>query len=211
MTTMLYTVMLLLFAQLCTPLSVPFDQTRRALLTTLATTTAIPTATNVPTNATSRDPLLAFFNSVPSYTLCTPTLTPYCVVNDDAKIVQYMFTSLQDCKSVLASCAKSDLKANASDKIYKGATIGKLPMSEVYLLSLLKNVKGQYYRFSPSPASLESALNRTNLESLPDGKVPLFFDDNLAVMDGQGEQVKYLYLEVRALQVAKTMSREGAF
>lgn len=130
-----------------------------------------PSPASASASASAPDPLLRFFNSAPCYTLVTPASAPYCVVNSDAKIVSYYFPSLTSCESVLKSCLSSDSKSAPDSRIYKGATVGHLPMSQVYLLSLLRNVQGQYYRFSASDEALADALDRTNVERLPDGKV----------------------------------------
>lgn len=115
------------------------------------------------------------------------------VVDESAKIVAYFFTSPVEAGRIIAEGKDSARKewgdGKGKDKdidpreIWKSATLSTLPLSSVLSLSLQGRTKsGVYFKMAPTESDLQDALNYTSIKGgLPDGKVPLFFSDDLAV------------------------------
>ena len=165
--------------------------------------------------------------SVPTWAITDSRGVPYMVVDDNAQIVAYFFTSYDEARRVLKSATKATEKGN----IWKGATITPLSLDAAVELSLKGKAStgGVNFKLAPAQEDLDKAIELTNLKNgLPEGKVPLFFSDKLkvpgnfydlrktkkkasteAAPDQAGTQVKPLFFSLAELEDAWKIYGDG--
>ncbi|GMH83944.1 hypothetical protein TL16_g09764 [Triparma laevis f. inornata] len=137
----------------------------------------------------SPDPLLRYFNDLPSYTL-TINSTPITVVNDRAEIESIYFPSYGVAESLLRGIKKSESSKPSKDKIYTDAQISSKPLSTVYLLSLQGKVNGQKYLIQNSDDNISVAKKIGKLETLKLGSVPIFYIEEMLI-----DSYQYLFFD----------------
>ncbi len=146
-----------------------------------------------------------------TYAITDPSGTPYMVVDDRARIICYFFTTEAEARRVLKS-AQAVKPTTGELNPWTTATVTPMGLdAAVSLQAKGKTASGTYFMITPNQSDLDDALNRTGVTELSDGKVPLFFSDDLRVPKGYGgsdtrpglsEQVKPLFFNVKDLSNA---------
>lgn len=143
---------------------------------------------------------------IPTFTIVDETGTPYMVVGEDAKLSAYFFTSYGEAERVLNLAKKSasralkelqtekngERKASGQEPLTKeeieeevginpweSARISSVPLDFAVTLSNRGKLKGAYFRVAPREKDIEDALVLDKSDDLEEGKVPLFYFDDL--------------------------------
>lgn len=180
----------------------------------------------------SQPKLASLLKRVPTFAIVDARGVPYFVVGEDAKLTSYFFLSYGEAKRILdvaVSSAdkairetKKEMKAKKvaltkddEDELgknpWKNARITSVPLDLAVSLASKGKLAGAYFRLAPSESDIEDALAADGSDDLPEGKVPLFYIEDMTITDGD-EVVSPLYFRKDQLitdyrrQVAKKNS-----
>ena len=161
----------------------------------------------------SQTKLASLLKRIPTFAIVDARGVPYFVVGEDAKLTSYFFLSYGEAKRILnvaVSSAdkairetKKEMKAKKvvltkddEDELginpWKNARITSVPLDLAVSLASKGKLAGAYFRLAPSESDIEDALAADGSDDLPEGKVPLFYIEDMTITDG-GEVVSPLY------------------
>eukprot|EP00571_Detonula_confervacea_P013979 CAMPEP_0172306510 /NCGR_PEP_ID=MMETSP1058-20130122/7563_1 /TAXON_ID=83371 /ORGANISM="Detonula confervacea, Strain CCMP 353" /LENGTH=361 /DNA_ID=CAMNT_0013018419 /DNA_START=162 /DNA_END=1247 /DNA_ORIENTATION=- len=156
---------------------------------------------------------------VPTFAIVDPRGVPYFVVGEDAKLTSYFFLSYEEAKRILDVAIKSSDKAIVETKKeikakngkltkedaeeiginpWKTARITSVSMDLAVSLAAKGKLAGAYFKLAPSESDIEDALAADGTDDLPEGKVPLFYMDDMTISD-RDEVVSPLYFQKEQL------------
>lgn len=157
--------------------------------------------------------LASLLKPVPTFAIVDPRGVPYFVVGEDAKLTSYFFLSYGEAKRILdVAISSSDRAIKATKKEIKAkrgvltkedeeeigtnpwrsARITSVPLDLAVSLASKGKLGGGYFRLAPSESDIEDALATDGTDDLPEGKVPLFYVENMTVSE-EGETRSPLY------------------
>lgn len=193
----------------------PLESSRRdVILTSLLTSAfiALPLpafaaeTTKSSEGVVSTGKLASLLSTIPTFAIVDPKGVPYFVVGEDAKLTSYFFLSYGETKRILDVANKSADKAikAAKDELkkkngvitkadeeeigtnpWKTARITSVPLDFAVSLSSKGKLAGAYFRLAPSESDIEDALSLDGSDDLPEGKVPLFYMEDMTLSNGQ--------------------------
>jgi hypothetical protein len=144
----------------------------------------------------SQSRLASLLKRIPTFAIVDNRGVPYFVVGEDAKLTSYFFIDYYEVKRILDVAILSADKAIQNTK--KEMKAKKVVLSEEDEDELEINpwrngkLAGAYFRIAPSQSDIEDALATDGSDDLPEGKVPLFYVEDMTFTDG-GEMVSPLY------------------
>jgi len=163
----------------------------------------------------SQSKLASLLKRIPTFAIVDTNGVPYFVVGEDAKLTSYFFTSYDEAKRILDVANKSsdkaikeskkELKQKNGGKLTKGdeeeiginpwksARITSVPLDLAVSLSSKGKLAGAYFKVSPSELDIEDALSIDGSDDLPEGKVPLFYIEDMTKVGNNGAKVSPLY------------------
>mmetsp|Transcript_14125 Transcript_14125/g.20568 ORF Transcript_14125/g.20568 Transcript_14125/m.20568 type:complete len:349 (-) Transcript_14125:185-1231(-) len=149
---------------------------------------------------------------IPTFTIVDKTGTPYMVVGEDAKMSAYFFTSFGEAERVLNLAKKSasrglkelqtekngerkaagqkpltkeEIEVEVGLNPWESARISSVPLDFAVTLSNRGKLKGAYFRVAPREEDIDDALVVDKSDDLEEGKVPLFYFDDLELESGK--------------------------
>lgn len=157
--------------------------------------------------------LAALLKPVPTFAIVDPDGVPYFVVGEDAKLTSYFFTSFGEAQRILDVAIKSSDKATKDSRKellakkksgskggsvtltkeeeeeiginpWKSSRITSVPLDLAVSLASKGKLGGGYFRVAPSETDIEDALGIDGTDDLPEGKVPLFYVDEMTLTPG---------------------------
>ena len=149
--------------------------------------------------------LASLLSSIPTFAIVDQKGVPYFVVGEDAKLTSYFFLSFGETKRILdvartsadkaIKVTKAELKKKngaltKSDEEeigtnpWKAARITSVPLDLAVSLSSKGKLAGAYFRLAPSESDIEDALSLDGSDDLPEGKVPLFYIEDMTIDGG---------------------------
>lgn len=164
----------------------------------------------------SQSKLASLLKRIPTFAIVDTNGVPYFVVGEDAKLTSYFFTSYDEAKRILDVANKSSDKAIKESKKelkqkkgkltkedeeeiginpWKSARITTVPLDLAVSLSSKGKLAGAYFKVSPSELDIEDALSIDGSDDLPEGKVPLFYIEDMATVGNDGAKVSPLYFQ----------------
>lgn len=167
----------------------------------------------------SQSKLASLLKRIPTFAIVDARGVPYFVVGEDAKLTSYFFLSYGEAKRILDVAIKSSDKAIAETKKeikakrgkvtkedeeeigmnpWKSARITSVPLDLAVSLASKGKLAGAYFRLAPSETDIEDALAADGSDDLPEGKVPLFYVEDMTITDGD-EVVSPLYFQKEQL------------
>jgi len=188
----------------------------------------------------SQSKLASLLKRIPTFAIVDANGVPYFVVGEDAKLTSYFFTSYNEAKRILDVAVKSSDKAIATTKKeikakngkltkedeeeiginpWKAARITSVPLDLAVTLSSKGKLAGAYFRVAPSELDIEDALATDGSDDLPEGRVPLFYIEDMTISNGGAggvtEEVSPLYFQKEQLisewkSQNKSKSKDGA-
>lgn len=163
----------------------------------------------------SQSKLASLLKRIPTFAIVDTNGVPYFVVGEDAKLTSYFFTSYDEAKRILDVANKSsdkaikeskkELKQKNGGKLtkldeeeiginpWKSARITSVPLDLAVSLSSKGKLAGAYFKVSPSELDIEDALSIDGSDDLPEGKVPLFYIEDMTTVGNNGAKVSPLY------------------
>lgn len=168
--------------------------------------------------------LASLLKTIPTFAIVDARGVPYFVVGEDAKLTSYFFLSYNEAKRILdvaISSSDNAIKEGRKDLIakkkakgengkltkeeeeelgtnpWKSARITSAPLDLAVSLASKGKIAGAYFRLAPSEADIEDALALDGSDDLPEGKVPLFYFEDMKVPSavGNNEEVSPLYFQ----------------
>jgi len=173
---------------------------------------------------------------IPTFTLVEKsTGVPYAVVGEDAKLTSYFFTSYKEASRILSLAStsadksvkevKAQLKMAGKSKEEIDEEIGSNPwknavisvvsldfaVSLVYAAQSSKRRNNMYFKVAPEEDVVEEAiaLSTPKIEELEEGKVPLFYMEDFAVLGKEGEKKTPLYFNKEELVNEWKLQQKG--
>jgi len=165
----------------------------------------------------SQSKLASLLSPIPTFAIVDPRGVPYFVVGEDAKLTSYFFVSYTEAKRILDVAISSSDKAIRETKKeikakrgvltkedeeeigtnpWKNARITSVPLDLAVSLASKGKLAGAYFRLAPSESDIEDALAADGSDDLPEGKVPLFYVEDMTISDGgNSEAVSPLYFQ----------------
>ena len=166
----------------------------------------------------SQSKLASLLKRIPTFAIVDTRGVPYFVVGEDAKLTSYFFTSYGEAKRILNVAIKSsdkairvtknEIKAKNNGKLtkedeeeiginpWKSARITSVPLDLAVSLASKGKLAGAYFKLAPSETDIEDALATDGSDDLPEGKVPLFYIEDMTISsDTEGEVVSPLYFQ----------------
>ena len=161
----------------------------------------------------SQTKLASLLKRIPTFAIVDERGVPYFVVGEDAKLTSYFFLSYGEAKRILdvaissadkairetkkeMKSRKTALTKDDEDELginpWKNARITSVPLDLAVSLASKGKLAGAYFRLAPSESDIEDALAADGSDDLPEGKVPLFYVEDMTITDG-GEAVSPLY------------------
>lgn len=149
--------------------------------------------------------LASLLSSIPTFAIVDQKGVPYFVVGEDAKLTSYFFLAYGESKRILDVARKSADKAIKVTKAelkkkngvltksdeeeiginpWKAARITSVPLDLAVSLSSKGKLAGAYFRLAPSESDIEDALALDGSDDLPEGKVPLFYIEDMTIDAG---------------------------
>jgi len=154
----------------------------------------------------SQSRLASLLQQIPTFAIVDPRGVPYFVVGEDAKLTSYFFLDYREAKRIL------DVAISSSDKAIKeirketrvknngvltkqdeegmgtnpwiNARITSVPLDLAVTLASKGKLGGAYFKLAPSSSDIEDALALDGTDDLPEGKVPLFYVENMTISEG---------------------------
>lgn len=167
----------------------------------------------------SQAKLASLLKKIPTFAIVDSDGVPYFVVGEDAKLTSYFFTSYGEAKRILDVAISSSDKAIKETKKeikakrgkvtkedeeeiginpWKSARITSVPLDLAVSLASKGKLAGAYFRVAPSESDIEDALAMDGTDDLPEGKVPLFYVEDMIISNGD-EQISPLYFQKEQL------------
>ena len=165
----------------------------------------------------SQSKLASLLKRIPTFAIVDANGVPYFVVGEDAKLTSYFFTSYDEAKRILDVANKSsdkaikeskkELKQKNGGKLtkedeeeiginpWKTAQITSVPLDLAVSLSSKGKLAGAYFKVSPSELDIEDALSIDGSDDLPEGKVPLFYIEDMTTVGNDETKVSPLYFQ----------------
>ena len=161
----------------------------------------------------SQSKLASLLKRIPTFAIVDNRGVPYFVVGEDAKLTSYFFIDYYEVKRILDVAissadkaiqnTKKEMKAKKivlseedEDELeinpWRNARITTVPLDLAVSLASKGKLAGAYFRIAPSQSDIEDALATDGSDDLPEGKVPLFYVEDMTITDG-GEMVSPLY------------------
>ncbi|KAL9181146.1 hypothetical protein ACHAXT_009951 [Thalassiosira profunda] len=161
----------------------------------------------------SQSKLASLLKQIPTFAIVDPKGVPYFVVGEDAKLTSYFFLSYGEAKRILDVAIKSsdnaiketkkEIKAKKGkvtkedeEEIgtnpWKSARIASVPLDLAVSLASKGKLAGAYFRLAPSESDIEDALAVDGTDDLPEGRVPLFYVEDMTITEG-AETISPLY------------------
>lgn len=146
---------------------------------------ALPAIAHAQDNATK---VVDMLKSIPTFCIVDEMGVPFMVVGEDAKVTGYFFTSFEEADRLLKLASKSADQAirvgddPSASNPWKSARISTVTM-DIALTIISKNQKGNYFYLAPDGNNIVDALRITGDPDLREGKVPLFYDQDM-VLEG---------------------------
>lgn len=146
--------------------------------------------------------LASLLSTIPTFAIVDQKGVPYFVVGEDAKLTSYFFMSYEESKRILDVAQKSADKAikRTKDELrqkngaltkadeeeigtnpWKTARITSVPLDLAVSLSSKGKLAGAYFKLAPSESDIEDALALDGSDDLPEGKVPLFYMEDMTI------------------------------
>ncbi|KAL3766676.1 hypothetical protein ACHAWU_003432 [Discostella pseudostelligera] len=159
--------------------------------------------------------LATLLKRIPTFAIVDTHGVPYFVVGEDAKLTSYFFLSYGEAKRILDVAISSSDKAiertkremkakngvitkEDEDEIginpWKNARITSVPLDLAVSLASKGKLAGAYFRLAPSELDIENALTIDGSDDLPEGRVPLFYVEDMTITD-MGEVKSPLYFQ----------------
>lgn len=159
--------------------------------------------------------LATLLKRIPTFAIVDTHGVPYFVVGEDAKLTSYFFLSYGEAKRILDVAISSSDKAiertkreiKAKNRVitkededeiginpWKNARITSVPLDLAVSLASKGKLAGAYFRLAPSELDIENALTIDGSDDLPEGKVPLFYVEDMTISD-MGEVKSPLYFQ----------------
>ena len=167
----------------------------------------------------SQPKLASLLKQVPTFAIVDPNGVPYFVVGEDAKLTSYFFLEYGEAKRILDVAITSSDKAIRETKKeikakkgalskedeedigtnpWKNARITSVPLDLAVSLCSKGKLAGAYFRLAPSESDIEDALAVDGTDDLPEGRVPLFYVEDMTISEG-AETISPLYFQKAAL------------
>ncbi|KAL3788607.1 hypothetical protein HJC23_002567 [Cyclotella cryptica] len=156
--------------------------------------------------------LASLLATIPTFAIVDPRGVPYFVVGEDAKLTSYFFLSYGEAKRILNVAessadkaikeARAELKKKNNGVLtkdneeeigtnpWKSARITSVPLDLAVSLASKGKLAGAYFRLAPSETDIEDALSIDGSDDLPEGKVPLFYMENMTISEGSGSELR---------------------
>jgi hypothetical protein len=189
------------------------DSARRDVLSALIVTPLVaqifPAAASAVADEGAPDGLVTasgladLLRAVPTFAIVDSKGVPFMVVGEDAKVTGYFFTTYGEANRLLSLAktsadkairdAKADSKKGDSQEEeigpnpWKSARISSVPLDFAVTLAS-KSTKGAYFRVAPAEEDIDDALAVIGKDSLPEGKIPLFYFADFDVQRNGKEQ-----------------------
>lgn len=154
----------------------------------------------------SQSKLASLLGAVPTFAIVDGRGVPYFVVGEDAKLTSYFFLDYQEAKRILDVAISSSNKAikdtrkekraknngvltkqdeeEIGTNPWKDARITSVPLDLAVTLASKGKLAGAYFKLAPSSSDIEDSLILDGSDDLPEGKVPLFYVENMTISDG---------------------------
>ncbi|KAL7490369.1 hypothetical protein ACHAWX_001386 [Stephanocyclus meneghinianus] len=164
--------------------------------------------------------LASLLATIPTFAIVDPRGVPYFVVGEDAKLTSYFFLSYGEAKRILNVAqtsadkaikeARAELKKKNNGVLtkadveeigtnpWKTSRITSVPLDLAVSLASKGKLAGAYFRLAPSETDIEDALSIDGSDDLPEGKVPLFYMENMTIYEG-GDLRSPLYFQKNQL------------
>lgn len=151
--------------------------------------------------------------AVPTFTIVDPNGVPYAVVGEDAKLSIYFFTSYDEATRILKSAkqsatnaiqetlreenkkrkeenlpqikTKEDIANEVGINPWVDAQIVSVGLEFATTLAASGKKTGSFFYITPNEQDEKDALNLTQQEELKEGKVPLFYIEDMALEKGE--------------------------
>ena len=150
----------------------------------------------------------SLLKAIPTFAIVDARGVPYFVVGEDAKLTSYFFVSYGETKRILdlaISSSDNAIKEGRKELLaekkkngdkggltkieeeelgtnpWKSARITSVPLDVAVSLASKGKLAGAYFRLAPSELDIEEALAVDGSEDLPEGKVPLFYVEDMAI------------------------------
>lgn len=162
------------------------------------------------------DEVAALLKPIPTFTIVDKTGVPYFVVGEDAKVTSYFFTTYEEASRLLkvakVSADKSIAESKKEGKLskeeigtnpWKDARISTMPLDFAITLQTKSNANrrgGTYFKVAPAETDIDDALVLTGQDQLPEGKVPLFYDEDFIIEMADGTTKTPLYFQKSELE-----------
>ena len=171
---------------------------------------AVGSANKSDDGVVSQIKLATLLKRIPTFAIVDDHGVPYFVVGEDAKLTSYFFLSYGEAKRILDVAISSSDKAiertkreikaknhviteQDEDEIginpWKNARITSVPLDLAVSLASKGKLAGAYFRLAPSELDIENALAIDGSDDLPEGKVPLFYIEDMTI-SYMGEEVE---------------------
>ena len=156
----------------------------------------------------SQSKLASLLKRIPTFAIVDKRGVPYFVVGEDAKLTSYFFTSHGEAKRILDVAIKSsdkaikvtknEIRAKNNGKLrkedeeeiginpWKSARITSVPLDLAVSLASKGKLAGAYFKVAPSELDIEDALATDGSDDLPEGKVPLFYIEDMTIISETG-------------------------
>jgi hypothetical protein len=175
--------------------------------------------------------LASLLSAIPTFAIVDPKGVPYFVVGEDAKLTSYFFLSYGETKRILDVAEKSADKAIKEAKAelkkkngvltksdeeeigtnpWKSARITSVPLDLAVTLSSKGKLAGAYFRLAPSESDIEDALSIDGSEDLPEGKVPLFYFEDMTIPNGDNKLSPLYFQKDQLIAAWKKQQPSGA-
>ncbi|KAL7523981.1 hypothetical protein ACHAWF_000770, partial [Thalassiosira exigua] len=161
----------------------------------------------------SQSELASLLKRIPTFAIVDPRGAPYFVVGEDAKLTSYFFLSYGEARRILDVAVSSSDKAIRETKReleakngkltnedeeaigsnpWKDARVTSVPLDLAVSLASRGKLAGAYFRLAPSESDIEDALEADGTDDLPEGKVPLFYAEDMTMAE-DSEAMSPLY------------------
>lgn len=155
----------------------------------------------------SQSKLGSLLKRVPTFAIVDNRGVPYFVVGEDAKLTSYFFIDYYEAKRILDVAissadkaiqnTKKEMKAKKvvlskedEDELeinpWRNARITTVSLDFAVSLASKGKLAGAYFRIAPSQSDIEDALATDGSDDLPEGKVPLFYVEDMTITEEVG-------------------------
>lgn len=169
--------------------------------------------------AVSQAKLASLLKQVPTFAIVDTRGVPFFVVGEDAKLTSYFFTSYEEARRILDVAIKSSDKAIAATKKeikgkrgtvtkedeeeigtnpWRKARITTVSLDLAVTLSSKGKLAGAYFKIAPNESDIEDALEADKTDDLPEGRVPLFYIEEMKI-NGGDDMISPLYFQKKQL------------